>query len=94
MININATLSKVLENKEIPLFESAYGNLPENTFPEKIYKLRMVNGFSRVKFAALSDVHVSTIQGWEKGTKIPTKTSLHKICSALGLPISYFAEIT
>ena len=94
MININATLSRVLENKEIPLFDSAYGNLPEDTFPEKIYKLRMVNGFSRVKFAAMSDVHVSTIQGWEKGTKIPTKTSLHKICAALGLPISYFAEIT
>ena len=92
MININATLSRVLENKEIPLFESAYGNLPEGTFSDKIYKLRMVNGFSRDKFAKKLSVHVSTIQGWEKGTKIPTETSLHKICSAFELPISYFAE--
>ena len=62
VININATLSKVLGNREIPLFESIYRNLPESTFPERIYKLRMVNGLSRSKFAKMVDVHVSTVK--------------------------------
>jgi transcriptional regulator with XRE-family HTH domain len=79
-----------MKDEEIRLINSLYQNLPESSFPEKIYKLRKMKDLNREDLAKKVNVHVSTIQGWERGIKTPTRTSIKKICSAFELDISYF----
>lgn len=75
----------MLKYEEVKLFESLYGNLPEDSFPEKIYKLRKINGMSLESFAEKVGVHISTIKAWEEGSKAPNKRSIKKICDTFGL---------
>ena len=83
----------MLKGTEISLLDSCYGNLPEGSFAEKIYKFRMVNGLSREAFAKQIKVHHTAVQNWEGGVNVPAERSLKKICAAFGIDISYFESM-
>jgi DNA-binding transcriptional regulator YiaG len=84
----NTTLKDIWENKEIRLFDSLYGNLPESTIGDRIYKIRKINNLSREDFANKVGVHCATIKNWEYGFKTPQKTKIKKLCSVFGVNIS------
>ena len=84
----NTTFRKILENKEIRLLHSVYGNLPEDNIAEKIYKLRKMHGLNLREFADRVSRHPTSIIGWEEGKKIPMEASIEKICSVFELDIA------
>jgi DNA-binding XRE family transcriptional regulator len=90
VINSIATLSGILKSKEVGLSVSLYGGLPESSIGEKIYKLRKIHGLGLEAFAERIEGSVTAIRSWEDNSKIPSKTSLGKICSAFDMDISYF----
>lgn len=67
----------------------AYAALPEDTFAQKIYKLRMKYGYTQHQFANICSVGYSSICKYETGYK-PAKSNLLKICTALNISMSYF----
>lgn len=67
----------------------AYDTLPEDTFAQKIYKLRMKHGYTQRQFANLCSVGYSSICKYETGYKA-NKYNLNKICKALNISSDYF----
>ena len=81
----------MVNSEKIRLYESLYGNLPDDSITAKIYKLRKTNGLSLSDFAAKVGISVSAVQDWEAmGT--PSQASIEKICSAFGLDVSEFIK--
>jgi DNA-binding transcriptional regulator YiaG len=87
-MDINATLSEVLKNKEIPVYGNLYNHLPESTLAEKLYKLRKLNGLSMKKFARKINMSASTIAHWEAGYQKLSMENMIKICDVFGLSLS------
>ena len=92
MVNRNTTIRAILESKAISLYTSLNDSLPENTFGEKIYKLRNSNGLGRDKFAEIVGIHTSTVKSWEDGKKKPTQKLIAMVCAAFVLDSAYFDE--
>ena len=86
------TLREIFTNSEVNLLEGLYGNLPEDSFSDVIYKLRKMHGLSREVFAERVNRHASTIKEWEDGVKTPTRTSIEKVCTVFGLDIGTFGN--
>lgn len=61
-----------------------------------IKALRTKKGISQKKLAELSDISANAMCSIEKGAAFPSKDTIDKICSALGVPVSYllFFSIT
>jgi DNA-binding transcriptional regulator YiaG len=85
-------LKSILQNQEVRLFESLHGNLPEDTLPEKIFKLRKTHGLSYANFGTRIKRRASSVRGWEKGFETPSQKSIEKICDAFGLDVNSFSE--
>jgi DNA-binding transcriptional regulator YiaG len=89
-MNSIATLSSVLENKDVGLFASLHDGLPEGSIAEKIYKLRKINGLGLEAFAKRIGMSVTAIKSWEVEGILPSQRSLEKICTAFTLDMTYF----
>ncbi len=58
----------------------------------KVFSLRKRMGLSLQQLGERSDVSAAAIHKIEQGGMVPTITTLLKIASALGRPVSYFVE--
>jgi transcriptional regulator with XRE-family HTH domain len=58
----------------------------------KVHDLRRAKGYSLQQLAALSDVSAAAIHKIERNGMVPTITTLLKLGTALGFPVSYFVE--
>lgn len=67
----------------------SYSGLPEETTAQKIYKLRMVSGYTQREFAKVCSIGYSSVCKYETGWK-PSNTNLKKICSVFKLNLDYF----
>ncbi|AAK79831.1 DNA-binding XRE family transcriptional regulator [Clostridium acetobutylicum] len=67
-----------------------YKNLPEKTIGEKIYKLRMLHGYSRREFAKVCSIGYTSVCKYELNYSLPHPKNLNKICSAFNISMSYF----
>jgi len=89
-VNKTATFKKVFK-----LLESdhsiAYSTLPEKSISEKIYKLRMVNGYTQRSFAKECNIGYSSLCKYESGSK-PNDENLKKICKRFNKDITYFKK--
>jgi transcriptional regulator with XRE-family HTH domain len=56
----------------------------------KLHGLRRANGYSLQQLAALSDVSAAAIHKIERNGMVPTITTLLKLGTALGVPVSHF----
>jgi DNA-binding transcriptional regulator YiaG len=92
LVYSNATLQHILKNKQVRLFDSLYGNLPEGNIGEKIHKLRMLNGLGLVAFGRRVGCSVSAIISWEDEGQVPSNKSIENICSSFGLDKGYFID--
>lgn len=67
----------------------AYATLPEETIAQKLYKLRMLNGYTQREFAKVCSIGYSSVCKYETGFK-PSNDNLNKICSTFNIDINYF----
>ena len=58
----------------------------------KIAGLRKAQGLSLQQLAAISDVSAAAIHKMERSGMVPTITTLLKVATALGVPVSYFVQ--
>ncbi|ADL52041.1 helix-turn-helix domain-containing protein [Clostridium cellulovorans] len=87
-MNKTATFIEVFETIETGS-SAVYEDLPENTFAEKIFKLRMLHGLTQRQFAARCGIGYSSVCKYELGYT-PSSYNLEKIIDALNLDINYF----
>lgn len=61
-----------------------------------IKTLRKELGYNRTKIAKRSDISVTALYNIENGLSFPTKETIDRLCSALGVPVAYllFYSIT
>ena len=76
-------MKNILKNRVVAL-------LPDNKLSDRIRELRKSKGLSRQEFAAVAGVHKCSMWEWESGHKIPSESSLKRICEAFDVDISYF----
>lgn len=69
----------------------AFSNLPEYTIAQKIYKLRMIHGFTQREFAKVSSIGYSSLCKYEIGYK-PSVNNLEKISKTFNIDINYFLK--
>lgn len=77
-MNINATLFREIFNIVDSGGSLVYGSLPDNTLSEKIYKYRMVHGYTQKEFAKLCSIGYSSLCKYELGAR-PSAENLKKI---------------
>jgi transcriptional regulator with XRE-family HTH domain len=58
----------------------------------KIAELRKAQGLSLQQLASISDVSAAAIHKMERNGMVPTITTLLKLGTALGVPVSYFVQ--
>lgn len=64
------------------------------TIHEKIFEIRSVLGLSRKKFAELAGLSPTAIYYFERGRRVPSNESLHKILAAFHIdPERFFKEV-
>lgn len=73
---------KTLETNEC----LAYSKLPENTLAQKIYKLRMVKGYTQREFAKACNIGYSSLCKYELGSP-PSGKNLSKIFKTFNIDI-------
>ena len=88
-VNRNATFNQVFNELKNSLSEQ-YLSLPENTIPEKIYKLRMISGLNKFRFSQFVGIGYTSINRYENYNKPISKVNQKKICKAFNLPSDYF----
>ena len=61
-----------------------------------IKTLRKELGYNRTEIAKRSDISVTALYNIENGLSFPTKETIDRLCSALGVPVAYllFYSIT
>ncbi|MGH4122276.1 MAG: helix-turn-helix domain-containing protein [Clostridium sp.] len=87
-VNKNATFKKIFE----PLKSDsslAYSSLPEKTTAQKIYKLRMLNGYTQREFANVCSIGYSSLCKYEIGFK-PNNENFKKICESFNIDAEHF----
>lgn len=74
--------------------EAAAGDLERivGSIGLKVFSLRKRMGLSLQQLAERSDVSAAAIHKIEQGGMVPTITTLLKVATALGRPVSYFVE--
>lgn len=90
-VNKTTTFNEVfsdVENNNCDL----YKDLPESTFAEKIYKLRVTNGLTQREFAMKVGVGYSCIPKYESGFNA-SKFNIIKICNSFYLDSDFFSYI-
>lgn len=88
-VNKSTTFKEVFNELKNSLSEQ-YFSLPENTIPEKLYKLRMLSGLNKYKFSQFVGIGYSSINKYENYNKPISKVNQKKICEAFNLPSDYF----
>ena len=89
-VNKTATFKKIFEPIE-STGAIAYATLSEDTIAHKIYKLRMLQGFTQRQFAQMCNIGYSSLCRYEIGYK-PNLKNLRKICESLNIHINYFLK--
>ena len=69
---------------------ATYYTLPEKTIAQKIYKLRMIKGYTQREFAKVCSIGYSSLCKYEIGTSKPNRVNLKKICQIFNMSIDYF----
>lgn len=54
-----------------------------------IKQLRKARGINQKRLAELCDISANALCSIEKGVSFPSKDTIERICSALGVPVSY-----
>lgn len=88
-VNKSATFSEVFNDFEKSLTDQ-YLNLPENTIPEKLYKLRMLNGLNKYQFSKFVGIGYVSVMRYENYKQPISKVNQRKICDAFNLPYNFF----
>lgn len=60
------------------------------TFADKLRQLREAKGLTRQEFAEKLEVATQTVTNWELGDRLPTFSTVLKICKALGIRCTAF----
>ncbi len=84
-----ATFNKVFSDLENSVSDQ-YLNLTEDTVPQKLYKLRMLNGLNKYKFSQFVGIGYTSIMRYEKYMLPISEVNKTKICNAFNLPSNYF----
>ena len=61
----------------------------DNKLSIRIKKIRKDNGFTQQSFADMLNVHIKTVQGWEKNATLPDLENLLILCEKLGYDLDY-----
>ncbi|MGI9327996.1 MAG: cupin domain-containing protein [Pseudomonadales bacterium] len=77
---------------DIPMDASSQVKEIVSKIGQKIAGLRRAQGLSLQQLAAKSDVSAASIHKMERSDMVPTITTVLKLSSALGVPVSYFVQ--
>ena len=82
-VNKNATFKEVFKTMESGSLV-CYSSLPERTSAQKIYKLRMLNGYTQREFANVCSIGYSSLCKYELGFN-PSLKNFKKICRTFNI---------
>lgn len=88
----NAIYRKIFKTIKINIYQYLYKNLPEDTFFQKVTKIRKLNNLDREDFAKKIGHHWSTVQRWEINGVFPKPETVKDICTTFGYNLNYFGE--
>lgn len=88
-MNKTATYRNVFKDIENST-STIYYTLPERTIAQKIYKLRMIKGYTQREFAKVCSIGYSSLCKYEIGLSKPNRVNLEKICQTFNMSIDYF----
>ncbi|EDK33932.1 helix-turn-helix domain-containing protein [Clostridium kluyveri] len=88
-MNKTATYRNVFKDIENST-STIYYTLPERTIAQKIYKLRMIKGYTQREFAEVCSIGYSSLCKYEIGLSKPKHVNLEKICQTFNMSIDYF----
>jgi len=88
-MNKTATYRNVFKDIENST-STIYYTLPERTIAQKIYKLRMIKGYTQREFAKVCSIGYSSLCKYEIGLSKPNSINLEKICQTFNMSIDYF----
>ena len=66
----------------------------EETFGQRLQRLRQRAGYSQPQLASRADVPVGTIRGWEQGRRVPNLDVAARLAKALGVSLDELAGLT
>lgn len=88
----NDTWKEIFKPISTNIYECLYKRLPEDSFSEKIIKLRKINNLERKDLAAKLGVHLDTIVKWEANNIYPKPENIKVICDTFSLKLNYFED--
>lgn len=88
-MNKTATYRNVFKDIENST-STIYHTLPERTIAQRIYKLRMIKGYTQHEFAKVCSIGYSSLCKYETGLSKPNHINLEKICQTFNMSTDYF----
>ncbi len=61
-------------------------------FSKKVQELRVEAGLSQSQLSSAAGVPLRTIQGWERGARLPVSPDLYRVVKVLGVSTDVFAS--